>query len=167
MTQIGVNVETGVRQMLQDFVQAKREFVERGGRKSPWAYLCMEEYVLVNGQIFTELSPRVYKPGRIKMCFQNARRLVQLTRGHLTYVEGFAVMMSAVPVHHAWNVDPEGRLVDITCQALGVATQATNYCGVPFPDLQQVLEAHEASGTVIDDWQRGWPLLQERPNELG
>lgn len=58
----------------------------------------------------------------------NAGRLVMLHYPELTYVEGVALDPTVpLAVHHAWAVDPEGRVVDPTwpepwrCEYIGIA----------------------------------------------
>lgn len=111
--QIAVAESSSIKASLLGMVESRRQFAELRGAEpcqKGMAYVCFEDYVLQNGRGFTELCPRKYKPGRIKHCFQNARRLVQQTRGYLTYVEGYAYCTVGIPILHAWNMDPEGRL---------------------------------------------------------
>ena len=67
------------------------------------------------------------KPGS---CFMNASRLA-LESSDLTYVEGFAA--SVVPMHHAWCVRLDGKVVDPTWRSSSVVTH-DDYWGVAFSD---------------------------------
>lgn len=64
------------------------------------------------------------RPMQMKQCFRNAGTLA-LEHKNLTYVEGIAV--SIIPIHHAWCIDEQGRVVDPTwqdsdqCLYLGIA----------------------------------------------
>src|SRR5688500_4268594 len=51
--------------------------------------------------------------GPKRQCYQNAGTLV-VESPDLTYVEGYAQPPGLPPVHHAWCVDAEGRVIDNT-----------------------------------------------------
>jgi hypothetical protein len=67
-----------------------------------------------------------YRRRKAKQCFLNAARFE--SQYGLTYVEGFA--HSIIPVHHAWCVTADGRVVDPTWHD---ADETTSYLGIPFP----------------------------------
>lgn len=52
------------------------------------------------------------------LCYMNAQKYVLLHPGtDLTYYEGFwSWSATGVPLHHAWLVDAEGRVVDLTAE---------------------------------------------------
>lgn len=65
--------------------------------------------------------------GPQRRCYENAGTLV-LRQPGLSYVEGYACPPGLIPVHHAWCVDTQGRVIDNT-----LADPAnTLYFGVPF-----------------------------------
>lgn len=71
-----------------------------------------------------------WRRGQERNCFQNAFRLSQ--RHELTYVEGFASTFG-LPVHHAWCVTSDGRVVDPTWrERAGVPVEEWQYIGIPF-----------------------------------
>lgn len=61
-----------------------------------------------------------------KQCYQNAAALVMQHR-NLWYVEGYACPPGLIPLHHAWCVDSDGRVIDPTLQE----PQNTQYFGIP------------------------------------
>ena len=64
--------------------------------------------------------------GPMRQCYENAGTLCIENRG-LTYVEGYAQPPGLPPVHHAWCVDTEGRVIDNTFRDSGLS----QYFGVP------------------------------------
>src|SRR3954447_13150263 len=89
------------------------------GMKDPsWHYIGMEDFVLKEGKPFLEFSKDHPKPGernrykpRIpRQCYDNSYKAVLASKGRLRYVEGYA-MSAFLPVLHAWNIDPDGKIV--------------------------------------------------------
>jgi hypothetical protein len=115
-------------------------------------YACPEDFVLRHGEVWTpQPLPSAYSPGVPKRCFLNAALLVAGSEG-LRYVEGYAVSDGVgLPIHHAWAVDAEGRVVDPTWSVIGDA-----YLGVVF-DIDRL---PGPGSSMLDDWVNGWPLLQ-------
>ena len=125
-------------------------------------YVCFEEFVLNEGRIYEEFSPRAsrYQPGIPKNCFTNAFLAASRSRGNLRYVEGFAYG-TILPVLHGWNIDSEDRIVDVTWYEGGVVSAGEAYMGVVF-DLDEVREVRKNGYcSVIDNWTQGFPVLQE------
>lgn len=122
---------------------------------------------------------------KIKQCYYNSQMLLCMTNQisnpnmDLKYVEGYAVD-SSWPVHHGW-LSLNGKVIDVTMRLLdkfkrtnklfprrlanrvfGEFPEDRAYYGVEFETVT-VLEALSdtgMAGTLIDDWQRGWPLLR-------
>ena len=157
---------------LEQFLQAQVHLRETSKIKSPYAYVCMEDFVLQHGTAFTEISPdqpvfghkgNRYRPRGLKGCFHNSYCAAVASRGHLRYVEGFAES-SFFPVHHAWNIDAEDRVVDTTwCyDSSRLPGVGGAYMGVIFP-IEYVRKTRTPSNTsIIDQWEKGWPLLQQK-----
>lgn len=151
-------------------------------------FLCTEDYVLKKGVVF-ESQPlsadedayvrslvRAYGGGsrlRIKQCFYNSMMLLTRDReDRLTYVEGFA-QGRVMPVAHGWLMIGDGKVVDVTLRhpkrgraalcdrVLGTWDDERAYAGVPFPReyIMRSMVERGIAGSVIDDWERGWPLL--------
>lgn len=165
MTTIEVN---SLREYLEIHVMAREKF----GLKTNMAYTCLEDFVLQHGTEFTEISPdqpvsgrarNRYQPRMLKGCFHNAYCAAVASRGRLRYAEGYADG-SFMPVHHAWNIDPEGRVVDTTwCHGDSERLPGPGkaYMGLVFP-IEYVRQIRTSDNcSIIDQWQRGWPLLQK------
>ena len=99
---------------------------ERDSWRSLGAGYLLQEFILRHGQQFTaQHLPKRYKMRVPKNCFYNAqalaRRSQRLTRPAysfaLRYVEGY-VLSPNVPIliHHAWCVDRDDRVIDVTLQ---------------------------------------------------
>lgn len=70
--------------------------------------------VLTQGREYTPApKPNEIKQGIPKWCFDNS---IEVNKLHgLAYVEGFAISRKLhMPIHHAWNVTPDGIVVDVT-----------------------------------------------------
>lgn len=75
-----------------------------------------------------------------RRCFENAA-LRALRDETLSYVEGYACTeVLPLPIHHAWLVDPQGRVLDPTWESLG------SYLGLVFP-TRSVLRLAQEKGT--------------------
>lgn len=165
MATIEVN---SLREYLEVHVMARKKF----GIRSNMAYLCMEDFVLQHGTLFTEISrdqpspDRInnrYRPRVMKGCFHNAYCAAVASRGRLMYAEGYAES-KLFPVHHAWNLDPKGHVVDTTwCHDDKYGPSVgTAYMGLVFP-MEYVRSMRTPDNcSIIDQWQKGWPLLQNR-----
>jgi hypothetical protein len=158
-------------------------------------YRCLEDYVLRHGREFDPGFPTVNQLAvffahvdrlglrfPIKSCFASCQQFVLLTLDpRFVYVEGYVSTMG-LPIQHAWLLvdnqlvfDPvlrrrgHRRAHRLGDRALGHwLADEREYMGVVFPDTEvirsRVVETREY-GPVIDDWQRGWPLLR-RDNGL-
>ena len=122
----------------------------------------------------------------VKQCYANSQRVVTFTGlspnpdGHeLRYVEGYGLGM--IPVLHGW-LSLNGKVVDLTMRlqegisrrsrvyrrrlrdrVLGEFPEGRGYRGVTFETdyvLRRIVETG-LMGTLIDDWQNGYPLLRE------
>ncbi len=84
-------------------------------------------YVLAHGRLFDRLTAE--QPPRMarNACHQNSA--VFSRRPGMIYVEGFALVAvpSLVAFEHAWCVDTDGRIHEVTWETPGLA-----YFGVPF-----------------------------------
>jgi hypothetical protein len=148
-------------EMMRDF----RGRVPPEGR----AYDSREHFIVEHGEWFEPIPlPREYSYGRWKRCFLNSLELVAEHDG-LTYVEGYASHL--LPIHHAWCVDAQGRLIDVTwpvdaeARAERLAPDAV-YLGVRLPLAVAAEAVLDGTGSVLDDWERGWPIFKDRFEEV-
>jgi hypothetical protein len=122
----------------------------------PLHYCCTEDFVVRHGQFYQwRPLPDDVHVGAPRCCYGNALALCVMDSDRFRYVEGFAMSSVAIglPVHHAWVIDPEGYVVDNTWPH-GVA-----YLGVEFSYERAADCIWNGDATVIDDWNRDWPLL--------
>lgn len=95
-------------------------------------------------------------PGAPSACYGNAI-VYAVVRGW-RYVEGFAYQPGDEPRQHAWLLDERGLLVDPTWP---LASPWTAYLGVVFSVERADDATWNGDATVLDDFNRGWPLLRE------
>lgn len=115
-------------------------------------YAGMEDYLLRHGTWYdVQPLPAWVPPGVPSMCYGNAINLVDMRKG-LRYVEGLA--MNMIPIQHAWNIDPKGRLIDNTWDPLGTA-----YIGVEFPvkEAKRLLRKHCC---ILNNFKEDHPLFR-------
>ena len=102
-----------------------------------------------DGQFFNVLKHRhsQYPLLKIGHCFYNAYRTMRQNQ-ELEYAEGFAYS-GVITLHHAWNVDGNGNVIDTTWRnrgKYGKFSTGREYFGIIIPrnELDDVLHA---SGT--------------------
>ena len=126
------------------------------------AYRGPADFVLQHGKWF-DPAPLAgsFQPGAWKHCYGNSIILC-CCDPDLKYIEGFSLggftQNSLLAIHHAWNVDANGRLIDTTWPyGFGKA-----YIGVEFSVERADNCTWHGDASVLDDWKRRWPLLQQR-----
>jgi len=101
-----------------------------------------------------------------KACFANSQktvaRAVAAGKEPLTYCEGFACSGSLsvmYPIHHAWLIDGEGRVVDRTWEF----PEASVYFGVAFSTDYVMSRSGARIGfdSLLDDRRDDWALLRD------
>lgn len=93
-----------------------------------YTYAGLEDFLIREGTWYEPRPlPSGISTGTPRCCFQNA--LVLAILHGFAYIEGLAVPDIGIPLPalHAWNLTPEGQLVDNTWADPGLA-----YIGVPF-----------------------------------
>jgi hypothetical protein len=104
--------------------------------------------------------PRGFERGEPKMCFRNAYQLAGPGSG-LTYVEGFAFRswLPVLPIHHAWCVDEDGRVVESTFED---PVPEDRYFGIrlPFSLVAEVALRTETYGVLYKEV--GHLLIEEQ-----
>ena len=128
-----------------------------------WVYRGNEDFVLRHGEEYAPRAlPEEYDYGAPKMCYGNAIWMAEAFG--LSYVEGFA-WTGYFPIHHAWNADADGNLIDVTWRAeeggLRIPMPNSAYLGVRFSVDRADDATWNGDGTVLDDWRRDWPLLRQ------
>jgi len=133
----------------------------------------MCSFVLSHGREWTpaplqEKAP--IKRGIPKQCFSNSQAiLVKLLRKGIekdyTYVEGYASsgdLDFIFPVHHAWLVDRDGRVIDATWKK----PEDSVYFGVPFRSeyVFDLIEKTSKYHSLIDHFPSKWELLRNPAN---
>ena len=118
-------------------------------------YMSCADFLLQEGKWYDPVPfPKHVPQGAAKMCFGNAIMLAGLRPGW-KYVEGYA--NAVIPVHHAWNVDHHGQLVDSTWLNIGTA-----YFGVEFSVERADEATWDGDASILDDWMREWPIFREK-----
>jgi len=105
-----------------------------------------------------------YSAGISRRCFGNAQDILFHEGGiadGLVYVEGYACSGSLTfpfPTHHAWLVDPQGRVLDPTWED----PETSTYFGVPFnPEyLRRTVRAAGVPCSLIDNFHDRWELVR-------
>lgn len=159
--------------VVRNYLAVHVEVRMRNSMRDPgWCYWGMEDFVLQEGEVFREVSPHQpvvfgknrYRPRFPRHCFNNSYLAAVASRGNLRYVEGYAYSRF-LPVHHAWNIDGEGRVVDTTWCAkeeddlIERPKVGTAYYGVIFPTEYVRSTRTKDNTSVIDQWEKRWPLL--------
>lgn len=125
--------------------------------RSPW------HFIAEHGEEFEPAPCPTILYGPPRMCFGNA--IVVAASLGLPYIEGHACPRADFPaVHHAWNLMPDGRVLDTTWaegEDGGAPAAGRAYVGVRF----SVERAHDATwvgdSSVLDDFRRRWPVLRD------
>ena len=73
-----------------------------------------------------------------------------VSTGCTSSTDAIGYAASLIPVHHAWCVDAEDRVIDATWPEEGAA-----YMGIVFDPWEL-----EGGKSVIDNWEDRWPLLR-------
>jgi hypothetical protein len=121
-------------------------------------YAGIGDFLLQHGTWYKPKGlPRGIRRGELRNCFTNALTLGRSRE--YTYVEGYAIPNIEnlhFPVHHAWNLDRNGNVIDNTWRKTGLA-----YFGVAFP-LEVAFEAlYHCDNTVLDNPETHFELFRK------
>jgi ribosomal protein L37E len=120
-------------------------------------YCGREDFLLQHGRFF-EVEPwdGTYKQGVPKQCFGNA--ILTCAMYDLRYVEGVAIAPhgAGMAIHHAWNVDAAGKVVDTTWCNTGLI-----YMGVEFALGRADDATWNGDAAILDDYKRKYPIFQQ------
>jgi hypothetical protein len=123
VTQPRNEAEEGILQFLSVESQLREEFKPEG-----WKYASVGQLLADKGQFDNPQSlPEEYECGAQKECYKNSA-LLALSNRDLTYVEGYVIPSGVpIPVAHAWCVDRQNNVIDVTLREPGKA-----YLGIHF-----------------------------------
>jgi hypothetical protein len=133
-----------------------RKYTElRGKPPEGFVYAGAHDFVLRHGKFYRpRLFPKSATAGAPRQCFANA--ILRACTHGWKYVEGFALEPKlSIDVHHAWNADQQGRLIDITWRNTGKA-----YMGVEFA-VERAEDAMWRETAILDDYKSKWALFKE------
>lgn len=113
-----------------------------------YTYAGMEDFLLHHGVWYNTVAPWTgeYAHMPIKRCFNNA--ILTSVQYNFRYIEGVACAkkLEGLAIHHAWNLDPAGRVVDTTWRDNGAC-----YFGVEFPTERAIRLALDGA-TILDPY---------------
>jgi len=130
----------------------------RKTQRENWRYANYYEAVLDLGQEFLgEKRPKGVWKKPYRQCFRNSSRAV-FDHGW-AYVEGYAMSEHGLMVEHAWNLTPDGHVVDLTWRR----PEKSLYYGIVIDQetVSRLLVYHQVFGIIPEDWRIGAPLLKE------
>ncbi len=91
--------------------------------------LVLERFVLCHGRDYTAQElPDEFVRMEQGQCFKNAA-IMAMDDDALTYVEGFGLKPSLIPLYHAWCATADGMVIENTWEY----EPGTEYIGVPIP----------------------------------
>jgi hypothetical protein len=182
-----------MRQLDQDllrFAQDANTLFSKGRQGSELKYLTIFDLFLKEGGIFksdpyTKAEEKQILnaieettcPFKMQQCYYNAQTIAQAT--DLGYAEGYVASAKVpVPLEHAWNTLPSGKVVDLTIRKLGAGetqnpkkllerakeNQANSYLGIRFPEdeIRKSWLRNKMSQMLLED-----PVMQEKIYEHG
>ena len=157
------------------FYKSMEEFVLLNGQEFKPQPLSEEERTFVVG-----LIEKDYIDCKVKECFTNSQKIAT-SNDKILYVEGFALPENLIPVLHSWNLI-NGKVIDLTwCNDGDLIDKSEShwkkrkdniilgdfkgeYFGVIIPTklVNKKIIKTETFGSIIDDWENGFPLLKEK-----
>jgi hypothetical protein len=129
------------------------------------------DFLIQHARFWTVQSyPSNLRPMVPQQCFDNAYRMAR--KYGWRYVEGYA--LGILPVHHAWVVDHDDRVIDPTWATISrkIRTEAkpfggigTSYCGVSIPlDVvrdYRIVSDRSMLCSVLACWQKDYAIYRE------
>jgi hypothetical protein len=136
------------------------------GNKPPhWKYRSVAELVLTEGQVWEPQqlpADAADWKGAPNQCYANAAQAVLGTQerealSEARYVEGFFrdQVVDGIPFAHAWCVDADGRVLELTLNEPGAEYQGIEISS----DLLSKTLLQRGSYGVLDNWNNGFPFL--------
>jgi hypothetical protein len=132
---------SALRDHLQKMSQAWRSL-----KASPGAWLTAEFLLHKGVDCQAQALPKRYSRMIPKQCFRNAAQLVQRRKG-LQYCEGYFLRPDiGIPIHHAWAIDQENRVIDPTLDD----PEAGEFIGYPMALAMRKQWISKHSYSVLD-----------------
>ena len=139
--------------------------------ESPLHYRGMTDMLIQHGRFWTvQEYPNALPTMPKKQCFENS---YQFSHHYgFRYVEGIA--LGVIPVHHAWLVDDEDRVIDPTWATISKSVRmpneinggiGTSYYGIHFP--MDIVRAHRIIvdnmliGSVLNNHANGYAIYRQ------
>jgi hypothetical protein len=157
------------RQMLEEgletHLRAVAQMMARSypARTRELAYTSYEGATLALGRFWTpQARPRRYGKGTERACFHNTLMLT-VYHPRLRYVEGYALPTIrgdvGIPVQHAWAVDAQDRVIDVTWPE----PEHSAYYGfvIEREDIAALVELDDTNwGVLGGDYRLDFPILR-------
>jgi hypothetical protein len=149
--QVDAEGKTDQEVMLDALGQAAAQYERLEGA----LYTSPYDFVLQHGKLYRgEHGYQRYPDGAQTACYGNA--IVLSARFGLKYIEGFAIAPTGSLIHHAWNAEQDGALVDSTWHNLGLV-----YYGVEFSVERADDATWNGDACVLNYEHRNYPLFQK------
>lgn len=144
------------RTMLETIDKVMRQ-ANHGRPRTGYHYQSIYDFLLQHGKFFPcqPWKSREWQKMPNRMCFGNS--IYKGTEHGWKYAEGLCLSDPPwAPVHHAFNVDDKGKVIDTTWRNTGLV-----YFGVIFSVGRADDASWNGDSCVLDDWHRGWPIFKE------
>lgn len=141
---------------LHDLLDGIRNMRLQMGKPPRWKFAGIEDWLLQNGRFYVPPPTSAPKLMRPNVCYDNAYKKALRSHGKLRYVEGYAT--SCIPLPHAWCVDADDKVVELTWDEPGLA-----YFGAVFDltDLRVVRREGGTTSMLQDNYWNNPALVEE------
>jgi hypothetical protein len=151
---------------LRAYAGAQRALERACGHETREDWYGWNDLVATLGTSYTGRPlPDCFREGERQWCYANSYLLARRI-SNLRYVEGLATGTGLIlPLAHAWCVDEDDRVVDVTWTGSGDRCQGLDYLGVviPLDEVDAARERNQGNWSVLDsDWLGGNQFLRTR-----
>jgi len=160
---------------LADFLAAHCALIDGMRLTPPGDYRSIYHWLVEHGR-WMQLHPRPAQADARRMmarlrrriqpeeqqCYRNAQMAAIEGEPNVVYCDGMALPSGLIPVWHAW-VLVDGLVWDPTWELLGDRRpDDVAYLGTDLATtiVCEAIVAHQEHSSIVDDWQRRWPLLR-------
>jgi hypothetical protein len=153
---------TTLEEVLRWEVEQRKRLSASKGRH----YVSMGDLVLREGRRMEFGRKELFGPER--HCFENS--LNYALANFATYCEGYVLGPGGFPIHHAWALDADGKVIETTLRAVcwiddtAERVEAVpDYFGIAFDMLWLAGHITRVGGhfTILDDWRQDYAMLDE------